>query len=314
MRRDTRIELIVLVAAALIVGGWLGLKLIGKNAPEQQPTPPAQTSPPTRIEQPPRIQEGDPTGGKSENTPGQSNPEQENVSSTFTEAVQKAQALLQAGKPFEARELLTKLIVEAPESRERNAIKEILVNINKRLFFSREKSPDAIFYKIQPDDSLARIAAKQPGKDFYFAELIQRINGIRDANRIRAGRTLKIPKGRFSALVQKSAHRLIVFLNGHYIKEYPIALGADISPTPEETFTIDTKQVNPVWYAPDGHVYKYGHPKNILGTRWLGFKEKGEYQSYGIHGTADPDSIGKNVSNDAFACSTKTSKRSSPCS
>ena len=35
----------------------------------------------------------------------------------------------------------------------------------------------------------------------------------------------------------------------------------------------------------------------MLGTRWLGFAEKGEYQSYGIHGTNDPNSIGRNVSN-----------------
>jgi len=280
MKSDTRIEVVVLVVAALVVGGgWLGWKLIRKDSPQQQPPPPTQTSAPPRVQQPRNIEE------------------QENVSSTFPEVVQKAQVLLQDGKAFDARELLTSVILEAPEDRERNAIKEMLVNINKRLLFSREKSPDAVFYKIQPGDSLAGIATKQPGKDFYFAKLIQQINGIRDAKRIPAGRTIKIPKGRFSALVQKSAHRLIVFLNGHYIKEYPVALGASISPTPEETFQIDTKQANPVWYAPDGHVYKYGHPKNILGTRWLGFKEKGEYQSYGIHGTADPDSIGKNVSN-----------------
>jgi lipoprotein-anchoring transpeptidase ErfK/SrfK len=32
-------------------------------------------------------------------------------------------------------------------------------------------------------------------------------------------------------------------------------------------------------------------PKNILGSRWLGLSEK----SYGIHGTTEPQSIGRQV-------------------
>ena len=48
------------------------------------------------------------------------------------------------------------------------------------------------------------------------------------------------------------------------------------------------KIINPTWYKA-GAVVPPGSSKNILGTRWLGLS----LQGYGIHGTTDPDSIGK---------------------
>jgi lipoprotein-anchoring transpeptidase ErfK/SrfK len=53
---------------------------------------------------------------------------------------------------------------------------------------------------------------------------------------------------------------------------------------------------NPVWYSPDG-IYQFGDPKNVLGSRWIGFEDKKGLYGYGIHGTTDPDSIGREMSN-----------------
>lgn len=306
MKMETRIELTVVIIAALLLGGWLGLRLTSKKPGDGPQTPIVEATGTTP--EPGRF----PTAESAE-TP--ETPAVQTAEKTITEPettgtgagtpplpasageVRQVQALLQDEKLFEAREILTGMILKMPEGENRETVRNLLVKINQSLFFSREKSPDSIIYKIQPGDSLSKIATRQQGKDFYFANLIQQINDIRDPKRIRAGKTLKIPRGRFSALVQKRPHRLIVLLNGHYIKEYPVGIGAPGSPTPEQTFTIATKQPKPTWYAPDGNVYKYGHPKNVLGTRWLGFKEKGEYQSYGLHGTDEPESIGKDVSN-----------------
>ena len=47
---------------------------------------------------------------------------------------------------------------------------------------------------------------------------------------------------------------------------------------------------NPAWYGP-GKVIAPGR-SNPLGTRWLGLNRK----SYGIHGTNEPRSIGRNAS------------------
>lgn len=48
------------------------------------------------------------------------------------------------------------------------------------------------------------------------------------------------------------------------------------------------KVVNPTWYPSEGGIVPPDDPRNPLGTRWIGIGG-----SYGIHGTRDPDSIGK---------------------
>ena len=293
MKFETRLELIIGIVVVLVVGGWIGIKLTRK-APEPAPSAPAEPTPeptPAAIEPTPQPEPAAPVQPEPAPTP-----EPTAAQTEIAEGLAQAKSLLNAEKAYEARKALTDLILVAQEGAQREEIKRLLDTINARLFFSRERSEDSIVYKIERGDSLNKIALRQ-GKDGYYAELLQRLNGIKDAGRIRVGMQVKIPRGTFSVRVEKGGHRLIVFLNGHYIKEYPIAIGAPLTPTPVETFQIASKKKNPQWYAPDGNVYPYGHPKNVLGTRWLGFNEKAQYQSYGIHGTADPDSIGQNVSN-----------------
>jgi LysM repeat protein len=207
-----------------------------------------------------------------------------------------AKALIASGKKYEARALLTKPILAAPEGPGREEIHRMLDEINTELFFSRNPSPDSQMYLVQGGDSFSLIAKKN-GKDMYFGELIMQINGISDPRRLVAGKKLKVPQGQFSVRVEKHAHRLIVLLNGeHYIKEYTVALGAPATPTPAAKFTIGAKQKDPDWYSKDG-VLKFGDPKNPLGTRWIGFVDTPDYQSFGIHGTIEPDTVGQDVSN-----------------
>ena len=40
----------------------------------------------------------------------------------------------------------------------------------------------------------------------------------------------------------------------------------------------------------------YGNPENILGTRWMGFKNSPGLTGFGIHGTTRPESIGREES------------------
>ena len=77
--------------------------------------------------------------------------------------------------------------------------------------------------------------------------------------------------------------------DNQFFKSYPVATGANGS-TPVGTFQIVNKLVNPVWYR-QGVVVPRDSPENILGTRWMGFDKKG----YGIHGSTDPEGIGKQV-------------------
>ena len=72
-------------------------------------------------------------------------------------------------------------------------------------------------------------------------------------------------------------HRLTLLDGSHVIKKYPIAVGKILTPTPHGTYKIINKNPNP------------GGP---FGVMWMGLSRP----HYGIHGTNNPSSIGKNVS------------------
>ena len=81
--------------------------------------------------------------------------------------------------------------------------------------------------------------------------------------------------------------------NNKLIKEYPVAIGKQSTPTPLGLFYIVDKEVNPSWYPPERKGYEVtSGPNNPLGYRWMGFEG-----NYGIHSTNAPWSIGSVISN-----------------
>ncbi|MBI3321107.1 MAG: L,D-transpeptidase [Candidatus Omnitrophica bacterium] len=106
---------------------------------------------------------------------------------------------------------------------------------------------------------------------------------------MRPQQKLKVPKGHFSIVVDKSQNQLLLTEDNQFVKNYSVATGKENS-TPAGTFKIVTKIPNPVWYK-QGAVVPPESPENILGTRWLGIDKPG----YGIHGSIDPEAIGKQV-------------------
>ena len=331
MKRETRIETAIMLVAALAVGGYVGYRLVRGGGPRAEAPSPAaganenatepgasriMTAPPlesrrtpapppasttrelpTQIDAPP---DRPPARGAADAGSQKTAADRvvESLEGAVEPAMAKALDLIKSGNKYEARAVLTKAFLNTPRGPARARIKETLDDINRELFFSRAPSPDAKYYAIRPGDTLDAIATRETGKDRYFHELIMRINNIRDARRIRADQKLKIPVGRFAARVDKSENTLTVFLDGHYIRQYVVALGAADSPTPTGTFVVaNSKQVDPAWTTPDGRVLKFGDPRNILGTRWIGFKETDAHRGYGIHGTTNESTIGKNVSN-----------------
>src|SRR5580765_95135 len=86
-------------------------------------------------------------------------------------------------------------------------------------------------------------------------------------------------------------HRKLALLeDGKVKKVYPVAVGAQQSPTPAGTFAVKTRLVEPTYYHP-GKVIPAG-ANNPLGTRWIGLSTKG----YGIHGTNVESSVGQAAS------------------
>ena len=105
---------------------------------------------------------------------------------------------------------------------------------------------------------------------------------------IHPDQVLKVPAYRFSARVSKSRNTLQLLYGESFFKEYSVGTGRNnCSPTGE--FTIVTKLVDPPWIH-GGETIPPFDPRNILGTRWMGFDDP--YASFGVHGTTLPETVG----------------------
>lgn len=216
----------------------------------------------------------------------------EDIIANNQDAVKKEDAYWRLASIYERRQDLLKLkdiyqkiLEEFPSSNNVLKAQEALENTNVKLLFSDIADPDSFIYQVQKGDSLVKIAKKFN----TTIELISKANGLKGGV-LRSGRKLKITKLKFSIVVDKSQNILTLKADGKIFKTYRVSTGKDSS-TPVGDFKIITKIINPPWYPSKGKAIPSGDPKNVLGSRWLGISRP----SYGIHGTIDPASIGKSV-------------------
>jgi len=110
------------------------------------------------------------------------------------------------------------------------------------------------------------------------------------------------------AVVDKSAFTIDLYLGAPggegsmYVLTFSVGLGADdATPTGLWVVPKGAKATNPVYYSPRGEgIIAADDPKNPLGDYWIAIEgvdgEAVGKTSFGIHGTIDPDSIGKQAS------------------
>ena len=180
----------------------------------------------------------------------------------------------QQHKLLEARRTCRTLLEKFPDSPLVERAQKILGDVNIALIFSPVAMEEDVVYTVEPGDTLAVIAKKNS----TTVDFVRRCNDLKK-DIIRPGQRLKIPKGTFSIVVDKSQRQLLLTRDGQFVKLYPVAPGRENS-TPDGTFKIINRIENPVWYK-QGVAVPPDSPENILGTRWLGLDKPG----YGIHGT-----------------------------
>ena len=208
----------------------------------------------------------------------------------------------QAGQVLEARQELNGMLTITRDAAEEAELRRDLAKIADETIFSRERLPNDPLtdtYTIQPGDRLINVA-----KQFDVPyEVIMRINGIDDAGRIRAGQKIKVLHGPFNVKIHKSEFRLDVYLQDLYVRSFPVGLGAEQA-TPEGEWVVKERLRNPTYYPPASagakRIIPPDDPSNPLGEHWIGLEGIGGDAlgrvGYGIHGTIDPDSIGKAMS------------------
>ena len=179
--------------------------------------------------------------------------------------------------------------------------------INDRLVFSSEIIPGDSYslpYVVKSGDSLSRIV-KNLGLQIDW-RFIQRINGPPRPDTIQVGQTLKVVTGPFHADIDRDRHRLSLYLGDGpdrvFVRDFLVGLGAYES-TPSGLFRVreHSKLVNPPWTNPrTREQYAANDPTNPIGEFWMGLEGIDEHNrqeaGFGLHGTIDPDSIGRDES------------------
>ena len=226
---------------------------------------------------------------------------------TANSALQAALTLADTD-PVAARAILTRLLDgSATTNADRLRAYEAINKLNAVLTFSERvlaNDPYAKQYTVKEGDSLSNIRkAQHLDCEWRF---LQRINHLSNERSIRIGQVLKTPTGSFHGEVHKSEFRLNIFEGDGpdrvMVASYPISLG-EFNSTPTGAFAIRprSKLIDPEWRNPrTGQHFQSNYPANPIGERWIGLKgiepHNKDFEGYGIHGTTDIASIGKQAS------------------
>jgi lipoprotein-anchoring transpeptidase ErfK/SrfK len=203
--------------------------------------------------------------------------------------LQAAEYFFSKKDDYSSWQLYSRVYFDLEEHKQSDVIKRINELVN-RIIFSGLSYPNSLTYTVEKGDTLEKIAKKFN----LTAALIKKINKL-TKDFIYPGQIFKLIKvddtNKFHILVKKSKHKLYLFYGKNLVREYVVAIGhPQDSPTPEGKFIISSRLVNPAWKG-----VPFGDPKNILGTRWMGFNDP--YANYGIHGTTQPETVGQEVTN-----------------
>jgi hypothetical protein len=210
--------------------------------------------------------------------------------------------MIEDGKPYEARAEIARLFASAEISDTMRAeLATKAFALNQRLLVAQADPRDIDVSEIQQGENLITFSRrfKQLHGEYGIVKLV---NNIKNDGAIRAGQKLRVPKGAWSILVDKSLFTLYLCYQGAPFKSYRVCVGAKDN-TPSAAWTVGIKNPKPEWTAPqewlerekEKNPIRYGNPKNPLGEYWIGI-DNPSFSGFGIHGTNQPETIGTKAS------------------
>jgi lipoprotein-anchoring transpeptidase ErfK/SrfK len=215
-----------------------------------------------------------------------------------------AKSKADAGSFVEARDIYNAALISGKLSAEEaRAAKQEMRALNEKIVYSRNilaGDPWCETFAVPRGGVLEMIA-----KRFRMTpELLMKINGISNPKRIQINQKLKVIKGPLHAVVDKSDFTLDVYFGAPggpgsmYLTTFRVGLGKDNStPTGKWLVEPDKKLKNPKYHSARGQgVIEADDPRNPLGEYWIALQGvEGDAvgkDSYGIHGTIEPETIG----------------------
>ncbi len=201
----------------------------------------------------------------------------------FAEFMQAVQKKLDEGRLPEAHLALSSLYdnPDLPQAQARQ-VTELLDQLAGTVIYSRQHFLEQP-YLVRPGDTLEQVA------DRYNVPpiLLARINGVREGMPLEPGQELKVVRGPFNAVIHLDKHELSLLVEGRYAGRFAVGVGCD-QPKLEGTYIVREKNINPPYRGPDGITVPGGDSRNPLGKYWIGLSN-----NIGLHGTVDPQNIGR---------------------
>lgn len=165
--------------------------------------------------------------------------------------------------------------------------------------------------RIAPGDTIAK-AFKNDGKllgqigvQFRVPyQFLERINNIK-ATSLQSDHVLKVVQGPLHARVSQSGFTMDVYALDPrgvpvFVQSFPVGLGLN---TPNGNWEVikASKVTNPSWRDEEnGEFFTSDNPDNPIGEYWIAIEgldqDNRDKRGFGIHGTIEPDSIGKKES------------------
>jgi lipoprotein-anchoring transpeptidase ErfK/SrfK len=215
-----------------------------------------------------------------------------------------------AGKILDARAMLTEAMLSGQlDQASCDKALEVLTEISQRTLLSdtiADGDPYTYTYHLAKGDTLARVVQKE--KLNVTPTIIGQINRL-DASHMQVGQAIKLIRGPAHAVVNSRAFTMDIYLQRPgqpkaFLKQVRVGLGRD--GTPAGAWLVARKTSHANWTPPasmaDARPIAYGQKDYPLGKDgyWIslqGTDERTRTQTgYGIHGTDEPESIGKAAS------------------
>lgn len=229
------------------------------------------------------------------------------VQAKFVAFMDAVQQKLRENKLADAHLALSSLYNNANLSPEQaKQITDLLDQLAGTVIYSRQHYLEPA-YITQPGDTLESIAKR------YSVpwQLLGRINGLMPVDAPSADETtkdqplpqgmeLKVVRGPFDAVVRLDRHELTLMLKNRYAGRFPIGVGRD-QPKLDGSYQVLDKTSNPTYYGPDNVTIGPNDPKNPLGSAWIGLTDR-----IGIHGTNDPQTIGRDGNRGSISVSERS--------
>jgi len=218
-----------------------------------------------------------------------------------TEIIAEAMELVNAkpSKVIEAHHKLNDALLMPMSTQQQKAVKDQLSKLAEQWLFNKSLFPDdklCSSYKVKPGDQLRLIGQRY--KVPY--QILMQINNIRRPQELKAGQTIKVINGPFNVKVYRSTFTMDLYLQNTFVRSFSVGLGKPGMETPIGLWRVKLggKLVKPVWTNPlTGRTHRPEEPDYPIGSRWIaleGLEGPAKYRTgFAIHGTKDPDQIGK---------------------